>query len=160
MLFERPSRRLDKGVPNDQPSQRYWDQGVVVIDLLLFLGAATAAAAPGPAAPPMVLPPSVEKDVQCFLLYAAAVSHADQAKEENTKIAASIGLSYFFGKLKVEAPGTNLAEAIQSESTKLDSEAKVKEIGTACDTEFRKSGAELIDLGRKLEQPGAKPPAS
>jgi hypothetical protein len=131
-----------------------------MIDLLSLLSAAAVAAAPPPAAPSISLTPAARRDVQCFILYAVAVAGAEAAKEEKTKVAGSIGLAYFFGKLKAEVPGLDLADAVQQEANAIDSDTKSKEIGTACDSEFQKGGAELLDLGRKLQELGAKPIAS
>ena len=114
---------------------------------LMLLMSAAAAAAPNTVPVPMV--PAVKQDVQCFLLYAVAV---DTAKDDKEKHGSSLGVMYYFAKLRVEAPTLDLAQAVKQEVTAFETDPKLKETGAACDAEFQKRGQELIDLGTQLEQ--------
>jgi hypothetical protein len=131
-----------------------------VITLLSLLGAAALTAAPAQPEPAAALSAAAQKDVQCFILYAIAVDQAAGDKDETTKQAGSLGLMYFFTKLKLESPGINLVDAVHSQANSFGTEAQAKAIGDSCDSEFQKSGAELRDLGQKLQQPEAKPSGS
>ena len=95
----------------------------------------------------------MKKDLRCFLLYAAAVggSQADD-EDDATKSAGSLGVMYYFGKLKSEAPTLDLFPALHDEAIAMASDANLKEDGKACDTEFQNAGSQLIDLGNKLQQ--------
>lgn len=131
-----------------------------MIGLLPLLGAASLVAAPAQPAPSSPLSAAAKKDVQCFILYAVAVERADEAKDEKTTAGASLGLMYFFTKLKVESPGIDLADAVHEQADSFGNETQAKAIGDSCDSEFQKSGAELRDLGQKLQPPAEKPPGS
>ena len=111
--------------------------------------AAAVAAVPVQSAP-VSLNPLVERDVQCFVLYAIGVNNAVGASDDKAREAGSLGLMYYLGKLEVGAPGVNLTEAVRQEATALQSNPNAKRIGASCDAEFQKRGAELIDLGQKL----------
>jgi hypothetical protein len=117
--------------------------------LLLIAGLAAAAAQ---SAPP-TLSPSAHKDVQCFLLYAAAVGAAEKTNNQNTKEAGSLGVMYFLGKLQVSAPGLNLLDAVRQEAKAMDGNPRAKEIGEACDAEFTGRGAELRAMGAQMGKP-------
>jgi hypothetical protein len=132
-----------------------------VIGLLSLLTAAALAPAPAqPApAPAPALSAAAKKDVQCFILYAVAVERAVADKDDKTKDGATLGVMYFFAKLKVEAPGLNLSDAVHQQADSFGTEAQAKAIGDSCDSEFQTGGAELRDLGQKLQQSEAKPPA-
>jgi hypothetical protein len=112
-----------------------------------LLGAASSLAAPAQPA----LPPTVKRDVQCFVLYSIAVANSAEAKDESKKQAAGLGVTYFYGKLRVGAPGLKLREAVQQETTALENDPKVKEVGESCDAEFQERGAELRQLGEDLQ---------
>ena len=117
--------------------------------VLSLASAAALAAAPAPAAP---LTDVARNDVQCFVLYAVAVQQADEAKDDKVKQAATLGLMYFFGRLKVEAPGADLVAAVRQEASAMESGADMKAVGAACDAEFQTRGTELMDLGKQLQQ--------
>ncbi|MGE5561923.1 MAG: hypothetical protein ACM3ZV_01295 [Bacillota bacterium] len=97
-------------------------------------------------------------DLRCFLLYAVAVGLADGSDDENTKDAGSLGVMYYFGKLKSEAPTLDLFSALRDEALSMEGDPNLKEEGQACDTEFKGAGSMLMDLGRQLQQL-ATPPA-
>lgn len=105
------------------------------------------------AAPPVTMSAAVKRDVQCFVLYSIAVNGAETSRDEKLKQAGSFGMMYFLGKIKVAAPELNFVEAVRQEANAFDSGTKGEEVGTACDAEFQKRGAELVDLGRQLQQP-------
>ena len=117
--------------------------------LMTLVSAAAAAAAQPAPAPPLLLSDAARQDVRCFVLYAIAV---DDAQDEKVKAGTSLGLMYYFAKIKLEAPALNLAAAIRQEATAMEKDPKVKEDGAACDTEFQKRADELIDLGQQLEE--------
>lgn len=119
---------------------------------MLLIGAAAAAPAPAHAAAPAALSAPVKKDLRCFLLYAAAVGHADSSKDTQAKNAGSFGVMYFFGKLKTEAPTLDLFSALRDEAISMESDPQLKESGTACDTEFQNAGSQLMELGKRLQQ--------
>jgi hypothetical protein len=52
----------------------------------------------------------------------------------------------------MEAPTVNLVEAVRQEANAFDGNPHMKDVGNACDAEFQKRGAELIDLGKQLQQ--------
>jgi hypothetical protein len=121
---------------------------------LILMAALSALATAAPAQSAAVsLSPSAQKDVQCFLLYAAAVGAAAKTNNQNTKEAASLGLMYFLGKLQAGAPGLNLLDAVRQQAKVMDGSPSAKEIGTACDAEFTARGAELKALGGQLQKP-------
>jgi hypothetical protein len=108
-----------------------------------------AAAAPAQPAAASSLAPTVKKDVQCFLLYAAA---AGDTKDEKVRQAGGFGTMYYLGKLDVAAPGLNIVEAVRAEAKALEGNPTAKEIGTSCDSEFGKRGAELMKIGEELQE--------
>ena len=117
--------------------------------LISLVTAAAAAAAPPAPAPPVLLSDAVKQDVRCFMLYAIAV---DDAQDEKIKAGTSLGLMYFFAKIKLEAPALSLAAAVRQEAAAMEGNPTVKDIGAACDTEFQARARELIDLGQELQQ--------
>jgi hypothetical protein len=121
------------------------------------MGAAALGSAPAPAA---TLSDVARKDVQCFVLYAVAVQQADEAKDDKVREAGSLGLMYLFGRLQVEAPGADLAAAVRQEAQAIDAGEDMKDLGAACDAEFQKRGAELMDLGKQLQESVAPSPAT
>lgn len=106
-----------------------------------------------PAQSAVPLSGAVQRDVQCFMLYSIAVDTAVKAKDEKTQEAASLGVMYFVGKLAVESPGLNLADAIRQEADGMTGNPRAKEIGAACDTEFAKRAQQLLDIGQQLQTP-------
>lgn len=120
--------------------------------LLLLFGAAAAAPAPVHAAPPAAIAAPVRKDLRCFLLFAAAVGSQADDEEAATKSAGSLGVMYYFGKLKSEAPTLDIFAALHDEAIAMGSDPQLKEEGKACDTEFHDAGSQLIELGNKLQQ--------
>ena len=123
-----------------------------MLGLMLLIGAAAAAPAPVHAAPPVAVTAPVRRDIRCFLLYAAAVGGDESKSDAQTKSAGTLGIMFFYGKLKSEAPTLNLFPAMQQEATAMESDPKLKESGAACDAEFRNAGSELSDLGKRLEE--------
>jgi len=121
------------------------------------MGAGALAAAPAPAP---ALSAVARKDVQCFVLYAVAVQQADEAKDDKVREAGTLGLMYFFGRLQVEAPGADLVAAVRREAEAIEAGENMKDVGAACDAEFQKRGAELMDLGKQLQQSIAPSPAA
>jgi hypothetical protein len=118
--------------------------------MTLVSAAAAAAAQPTPPPPPLDSD-AARQDLRCFVLYAIAV---DEAQDEKVKAGTSLGLMYFFAKIKLEAPALNLAAAIRQEATAMDNDPRLKEEGAACDAEFQKRGDELLDLGQQLQELG------
>jgi hypothetical protein len=114
--------------------------------------AATLAAMPSPSASAVPLSASVQQDLRCFMLFAAAVDQAGKAKNEQVRQAGSLGVMYFLGKLIVEAPTLNLADAVRQEGKAMDANPHVKEVGAACDSEFAKRGQELVNFGQELQK--------
>jgi len=120
-----------------------------VNSLMTLVSAAAAAAAQPAPAPPLLLSDAARQDVRCFVLYAIAV---DDAQDEKVKAGTSLGLMYFFAKIKLEAPSLNLAAAVRQEATAMENDPTIKETGAACDTEFQKRADELLDLGQQLQE--------
>lgn len=120
---------------------------------MLLAGLSVLLSTSANAAPTVAMSAAVKRDVQCFVLYSVAVNAAETSKDEKVKQAGSLGVMYFFGKVKVSAPELNFADAVRQEANAIDSDPQAEQIGNACDTEFQKRGAELIDLGRELQQP-------
>jgi hypothetical protein len=127
-----------------------------VLPILLLSG--TLSATPASATIPLAAP--VQRDLQCFMLYAMAVDHAVEQKDDKVQQGAGLGLIYFLGKLKVEAPALGLADAIRQEAETLVGNPKAKEVGQSCDSEFQTAGAEMRTLGSELtsKNNGAAPP--
>jgi hypothetical protein len=120
---------------------------------MLLIGAAAAAPAPSHVAPAATISAPVRKDLRCFLLYAAAVGGSQSdGGDDATKSAGSLGVMYFFGKLKSEAPTLDLFPALHAEAIAMGTDPQLKEEGQACDSEFRNAGSQLVDLGSKLQQ--------
>src|SRR6476646_11971858 len=125
--------------------------------LVVLAAFATVAAAPAPRSAPRVsLSPSVQKDVQCFVLFAAAVASAGNAHDDAARAASGLGVMYYLGKLQVGAPGLNLVAAVRQEADAFVDNPRVKDIGATCDAEFQKRGQELVDFGNQLQEPAAK----
>lgn len=124
--------------------------------MVLAAFATVAAASPAGAAPRVPLSPSVQKDVQCFVLFAAAADSAGKAKDEAARAATSMGVMYYLGKLQAGAPGLNLVAAVRQEADGFAGNPHMKDIGAACDDEFQKRGQELVDFGKQLQQPASK----
>jgi hypothetical protein len=117
--------------------------------LLMGVAAAAAAPAPPPAAHPLRLAPNIEKDVQCVVFYLmAAGTEKDPAKLQG----AIAGSWYFVGRLDVAAPGLNLEQAIRQELAAMQGKPGVKELASACDVQLSKRGADLVDLGARLQK--------
>jgi hypothetical protein len=94
---------------------------------------------------------AAKTDVQCLVLNMAAVGNT---KDAAVKQAGTVGIMYFLGKLRVEAPALDLTAAVEQEVNALQGNPKAPEIGTACDSEIQQRGKDLIDLGAKLEKDG------
>jgi hypothetical protein len=123
---------------------------------LVVLAAATATPA---GAVPIKMTPAVQKDVQCFLLFAVAADQASDAKDDKSQQGTSLALTYFMGKLAVSAPGLNLAAAVRQEGDAFKGNTHAKEVGDACDAEFSKVGTQLQSLGTDLQKPEPAPAA-
>ena len=118
---------------------------------MMFCALAALVSRPAHAAPPVPLSPAVKKDVQCFILFAAA---AGTATDEIVKQGAAAGTMYYLGRLNVAAPGLDLNQAVQQEAVIFETEQKAEQIGAACDSELQKRGADMMSLGAKLTQSG------
>jgi hypothetical protein len=104
------------------------------------------------------LAPAVQKDLQCFILFAIGVDQAGKANDQKVQHTAGLGLIYYLGKLTVEAPTLILADAIRQEAVSMTGNPKTKGIGESCDQEFRKAGLQLQNLGQELKgKPEANP---
>ena len=115
----------------------------------LLAGFAALIAVPDRPALAVPLSPSVARDVQCFLLYAAA---AGSATDDKAVQAASVGTMYFVGRIDVGAPGLDLVAALRQEADALEGNPKAKDIGESCDSQLAKRGTELIDVGEQLKK--------
>ena len=124
--------------------------------LMLLLSAAATAPAPAAPAAPIALSAPVKQDVQCFMLYAIAVQRAVTANDDKVKQGAGLGVMYFYTKLRLEAANLDLFEVIQQQAAAMEGNTGLKAVGTACDTEFQKTGADLQDLGSRLKQLGGQ----
>jgi hypothetical protein len=100
------------------------------------------------AATPLAAP--VQRDLQCFMLYAMAVDHAVKEKDEEMRQGAGLSLIYYLGKLKAEAPTLVFADTIREEAETLIRDPKIKELAKSCDTEFQTAGTEMRNLGGDL----------
>ncbi len=121
-----------------------------VISALLALGVVT----PAQAAAPLTLAAPVKHDVQCFVLYSIGVGLADNDKD---KTAAMLGLMYFVGKLRVNAPDLDLQQAIRQEADGFKDNPDLKAIGSGCDDEVQARSSELKALGQQLKSEPAAP---
>ena len=117
----------------------------LILSGVLLAGASLSA--PAVAAP---LAPAVERDLRCFMLYAMGVDQAVKNKNEKVQQAAGLGLTYFLGKLKVEAPALVLADAIRQQAESLKDDEATRSAGNSCDQEFQGAGAEMRNLGQEL----------
>ena len=116
---------------------------------LTLAGLLLASAAPAQPVVRVSLSPAVKRDAQCFILYAIGVG---TAKNDSDRNGASIGTMYFYTKLRIGAPDVDLVLALKQESDAIQYDPKIKQIGAECDTELQQRGAELIDLGQKLQE--------
>ena len=124
---------------------------------LISLAAVAAVTATSAEAAPIKMTPAVQKDVQCFLLFAVASGQAGDSKDDQKQQGTALALTYYMGKLAVSSPGLNLADAIRQESETFKGNPHAKEIGDSCDTEFGKVGAQLRDLGSELDKSETTP---
>ena len=120
---------------------------------ILLCVAALSAVTPARSAPNVPLPEAVQKDVQCFMLFAAATNDAATAKDEKKQAATSLAIMYFIGKLAVAAPGLDLVGAVRQQAVAMQGNPHTREIGVSCDEEFGKRGSELRDVGQQLQNP-------
>jgi hypothetical protein len=120
-----------------------------------LLAASLAVAATASAQPSA----TTNHDVQCFMLYAAGIG---VATDDKARFVATMGTMYFFGRLKSEAPDLNLEQAIRAEGDKFADNPNAKAIGEACDKEVQERGAELEDVGQRLQRaaPQSSPSSS
>ena len=126
-----------------------------ILPALLLSGTFTAT----PAVAATTLASPVQKDLQCFMLYAMAVDHAVKQKDEEMRQGAGLSLIYFLGKLKAEAPTLVFAETINQEAETLIRDPKIKEIAKSCDTEFQAAGTEMRNLGSDLTRKSSAAPS-
>ena len=108
------------------------------------LAISSATAAPAQSVP---LSPVVKKDLQCFLLLAAAVGMAEDRAQKD---AGSVGVAYFYGRLKAQAPGLDLVQAARQELALFDGGADTQKVAAACDAEVAAFGDALIKFGDDL----------
>ena len=120
---------------------------------LLLCAAVLIAAAPFSSAASVPLSSSTQRDVQCFILFAAATDRAVAANDAKAKEGATLGIMYYIGKLAVDAPGLDLVDAVRKQASTMEGNPHLKEIGEGCDTEFAKRGSELNEMGTKLQKP-------
>jgi len=117
---------------------------------LLVVSLISLAAAAQPASAPIPLTPEVQRDVQCFMLFAAA---AGNPKNKDVQAAGGLGMLYYLGRLDVHAPGLDIVRAVRQEAKTFDSPAKAKVIGEACDSEAKRRGQRLVQIGNELQKP-------
>ena len=119
-----------------------------------YLSAVAASAAivasPGPAQATQVSSPAVARDVQCFILYAAAAGST--SGDEQTP--GLLGTAYFVGKLKAEAPDLDLLAAARGAVDSLQSNPQAKAIGASCDEEIARFSEEMSRVGAQLDKSG------
>jgi len=124
---------------------------------LTYLLAACAAliAVPSAQAVPADSPATaVGHDTECLVLFLVA---AGDTKEPKVQQAAIAGSWYFLGKVDGRAPGLDVVSALRSKETELRGNPRAGQIGTACDAELARRGADLLDIGKQVDSP---PPAS
>jgi hypothetical protein len=92
--------------------------------------------------------PAVARDVQCFILYAAAAGST--SGDEQTP--GLLGTAYFIGKLKAEAPDLDLLAAARGAVNSLQTNPQAKAIGASCDDEIAKFGEEMSRVGSQLDK--------
>jgi hypothetical protein len=84
------------------------------------------------------------------MLYAAA---AGNPKNKEVQAAGGLGMMYYLGRLDVRAPGLDIVRAVRQEAKTLGSPANAKAIGEACDSEAKKRGQQLVQIGSELQKP-------
>jgi hypothetical protein len=115
--------------------------------VMLFLGASLA----GPSsAVTDAMSPAVRADVQCALLLATAVGNAKESEQQ----APMLGMFFFLGKLKAEAPALNLEAAFKQEFAALAGNPAAEKVGERCDAEIQKQSKDMIALGTALQSLG------
>ncbi len=117
---------------------------------LLVVSLISLAAAAPPASAPIPFTPYVQRDVQCFMLFAAA---AGNPKDKNVQTAGGLGMMYYLGRLDVRAPGLDIVRAVRQEAKTFESPAQARAIGDACDAEAKKRGQQLVQIGGELQKP-------
>lgn len=90
----------------------------------------------------------VARDVQCFILYAAAAG----STSGDEQVPGLLGTAYFVGKLKAEASGLDLVAAAREGIKSLQSNPDAKSIGSACDKEIAAFSTEMKRVGGELQQ--------
>ena len=120
------------------------------------LGFATTAQA----ASPVQMTPATQRDVRCFMLFAAAVNDAQKAGNDKLRDASGLGVMYFYSRINLEAPSLNLVDAVLQEASWMEGNTGVKEVGASCDAEFQKTARQLIDIGEKLKKAGSQSPTT
>jgi hypothetical protein len=118
--------------------------------VLILAGlAAAASATSASAAPAPSLSTAVKQDLQCFVLYTIA---AGAETDETKRTGAIAGTWYFLGQIDAVDPGLDLDQAMRAEIVAMQNNPRTKEIGAACDTQFSKRGADLVNLGRDFHK--------
>jgi hypothetical protein len=124
---------------------------------LLATSIASVFGTAAPAAPAKVdMSPATQRDVRCFMLFAAAVNDAQKANNDKMREATGLGVMFYFGKLATEAPGLNIVDAVLQEGSWMEGNPAVKDVGATCDAEFKNSSQRLIDIGQKLKAAGSQ----
>jgi len=119
-------------------------RSLLAVSVISLAGTAQAQSAP------IALPPDVQRNVQCFMLYAAA---AGNPQNKQVQAAGGLGMMYYLGRLDVRAPGLDIVRAVRQEARILESPANAKAIGAACDAEAKKRGQQLVQIGNELQKP-------
>ena len=126
---------------------------------LLKLAALAAIASPASAQAPQAIGMSqaTRADLQCFVLNLVAVG---SATEDEVKQAGTAGTMYFYGKLRVDAPGLDLVEAVRQELESFQGNPNAQAIAEACDSEVAQRGSDLMKFGEELMKTVDQPPSS
>jgi hypothetical protein len=114
----------------------------------ILAASAAILASPTGAQPTQGMSPAVVRDVQCFILYAAAAG-SNSGDEQTPGL---LGTAYFVGKLKAEAPGLDLLAAARGAVESLQSNPQAKAIGRSCDDEIARFSEEMSRVGSQLDK--------
>jgi hypothetical protein len=92
---------------------------------------------------------TAERDLKCLTLGLVA----SNSEKDQTKLTVGIAASwYFLGRLDGEAPGIDIRRETNRALAAMYGDPLTKDVGAACDAQFRGRGAVLMNIGQGDEK--------
>ena len=105
------------------------------------------------AAESVVMSPAVQKDVQCFLIFALKTG---SSKDRTDQLTAGLAETYYLGKVRAEAPAIDLTAAVSDQVSLLAANsANSKDVRDACVDEFGRALDQVVAIKKRGSQPSA-----